>query len=42
MVDSEGQPCYPPNLNPELTTVEYKTGRSSALPPIFLCCRYHI
>lgn len=35
MVDSEGQPCYPPNLNPELTTVEYKTGRSSALPPIF-------
>ncbi|CAI5760421.1 unnamed protein product [Candida verbasci] len=33
--DAEGQRVIQPSLNPELTTVEYKTGRSSTLAPIF-------
>lgn len=35
LVDEQGQPALPLNLNQEFTTVEYQTGRLAPLPPVF-------
>ncbi|EMG47690.1 SEC23 Protein transport protein SEC23 [Candida maltosa Xu316] len=35
MYDEAGQPHLPPSLSPDLTTVEYQTGRKRLLPPVF-------